>query len=314
MQEEVLKMICHKIRSVLSTYIDGELQPQDVSLVEDHIAGCVSCAHELEQIRCLTTRLSTVTEVEPPAFLLAQIEAATVSRPTVIAKMRMLLDQLRVPQHGVRWAVSTVAAIVIAAAVIVSQTGTSPKTNNVVRTPPPVVHMAKQSAEIAVQPTVVEKPTAEKQSVSPQKPAEQTVSTDNHRRIRHKRSIAKHSTRRPAIHVASQPQVKGSDGIGNGRKMLTFDRRLNYPAPTEQRTLADKTVTSPSSADVAAEVKTIVASALDVARNSKPSDYSDSIEHLRSVIAARNRERNYETNTGTVEGDKYSVGIASIRF
>jgi len=50
-------MTCEEARSLLSAHVDHELDPVTDREVSEHIAGCESCAREVESIRALTAAL-----------------------------------------------------------------------------------------------------------------------------------------------------------------------------------------------------------------------------------------------------------------
>ncbi|MDH7484903.1 MAG: zf-HC2 domain-containing protein [Anaerolineae bacterium] len=59
----------------LSAYLDGQVTAQERLQVEQHLAACAACAHELETLRYTTQLLRTVPPVSVPrAFTLAEAE------------------------------------------------------------------------------------------------------------------------------------------------------------------------------------------------------------------------------------------------
>lgn len=62
-------MRCSKAGKYLSSYIDNELDAKEVILLESHLAQCVRCTGELEQMRQLQGLFNQVQRFPaPPAF------------------------------------------------------------------------------------------------------------------------------------------------------------------------------------------------------------------------------------------------------
>ncbi len=66
-------MKCNDIELLLSAHIDDELSPQQSQAVQEHLQGCESCQEQLEELRVVDRKLSTL---QPPAGLAQRIEAA----------------------------------------------------------------------------------------------------------------------------------------------------------------------------------------------------------------------------------------------
>ena len=58
---------------LLSAYLDGELEPELVAQLEDHLEDCAYCKNMLEEIKEIKYALSSLQEVEPPQSLHASI-------------------------------------------------------------------------------------------------------------------------------------------------------------------------------------------------------------------------------------------------
>jgi len=77
------KSDCHKIRGMLSPYIDGELSPADSERVESHVEMCDACRRELESLRETVGLLQRVEMVPPPrSFTIAPPQPAR--RPAAV--------------------------------------------------------------------------------------------------------------------------------------------------------------------------------------------------------------------------------------
>src|SRR3981189_3602328 len=77
------KMDCDKVWDLLSIYADGEADPSEAAIVENHVAVCADCARGLAFMKTTVDVLSRMEEVEPPASLRASIFAATIERVTL---------------------------------------------------------------------------------------------------------------------------------------------------------------------------------------------------------------------------------------
>ena len=49
-REEVSAVNCKKVRWLLALYGSGELSPEEQEMVEDHLASCKKCRHELARL------------------------------------------------------------------------------------------------------------------------------------------------------------------------------------------------------------------------------------------------------------------------
>ncbi len=67
---------CRDIRPLLSAYMDNELTPEELRVMQGHVAGCGACAATLESYRRMRTSIRALPQVSPPPTL----------RPAVFAK------------------------------------------------------------------------------------------------------------------------------------------------------------------------------------------------------------------------------------
>lgn len=58
-------MICHRCRSRLGAYLDGELSPGEHTAVEDHLVTCPACRERLGLLRGLAEMLRTALPAGP---------------------------------------------------------------------------------------------------------------------------------------------------------------------------------------------------------------------------------------------------------
>lgn len=103
-------MSCERWEPLLSRYIDGELEGEEVSSVEKHIESCTACREELASFRELSHMLSTRTEPDP--FFVSRFRAR---RDEVLGGDATWLFWRRV---AVRLYPLATAAVLAAAAVI----------------------------------------------------------------------------------------------------------------------------------------------------------------------------------------------------
>src|SRR5262245_46023849 len=70
-------MRCDDCRDALSSYVDGELMPEEAKSIRDHIASCSECATEHETLTALSRRLKEGLERRrAPDVLKARIRSA----------------------------------------------------------------------------------------------------------------------------------------------------------------------------------------------------------------------------------------------
>ncbi len=67
-------MNCNEAIPLLSPFHDGELAPEELEAVADHIASCADCSQKLESIRRLADLVDSTPTPEVPGTLLAKIE------------------------------------------------------------------------------------------------------------------------------------------------------------------------------------------------------------------------------------------------
>ena len=73
-------MSCREWESLLAEYVDGALSPEDRARVEQHLAGCPSCAAEVAAVQRLAPVLRSLPEAHPPAGLADAVFAVTTRR------------------------------------------------------------------------------------------------------------------------------------------------------------------------------------------------------------------------------------------
>ena len=74
------KTRCHKVRGMLSEYIDNRLDSEDQGVVEHHLEICEACSNELESLQMTMQLLNQVPLVPAPrSFAISEVETGLVS-------------------------------------------------------------------------------------------------------------------------------------------------------------------------------------------------------------------------------------------
>ena len=84
-------MQCHKVVDLLSGYIDGMLEPSQLSQVREHLTGCTDCRMKYEKIKEAIDLVKGLPEVMPPEGFHEQL----FSRLQSIAKPEKLVESHR---------------------------------------------------------------------------------------------------------------------------------------------------------------------------------------------------------------------------
>lgn len=71
---------CSSIRPLLPAWIEGELEPAQTRLVEDHLETCVSCRSTAEALGMIQEAGAAVATMAPPAGLTAHLTVSPCSR------------------------------------------------------------------------------------------------------------------------------------------------------------------------------------------------------------------------------------------
>lgn len=99
-------MQCAGVREELGPYLEGLASESDIVAVEQHLAACVDCRRELEELREAVSLLGLVEEVQPPPDLRLAILEATTRRRSLLGTLRERL----LPTPSARWAGLAAAA------------------------------------------------------------------------------------------------------------------------------------------------------------------------------------------------------------
>lgn len=294
-------MSCQRVLSMLSAYIDEEVQSRDAATIEQHLADCPSCAQEFATLRRMTGMLGTVTEIEPPRALLERIEVATIRRPSFLERLRAVLAG--VPRYA-RWALPAAAAAGILIGFALSEF--SPQRiapPEGVSQRPPVATAPFEPGEMAPTPPV-----------APVEIVEQPVKARWHWRSPAPKpvTVAKAG---PPVAQPAVPDREPSSEAAEAPSEAPPESSLGETSPAAEVAQPGETLVAQSPEVPAKEA----AEKTEVAKSPSPLEAklqqdAGAMERLRAQIAARNKQRKHETRVERIEGEKYSKELASIRF
>ena len=291
-------MNCVRIRNLLSEYLDGEIQRTDREIVEEHLAQCDSCAHVSAVMQSTSMLLSEVGEVEPPAGLLAQIEAATINRPTLGQRVRAMLAHLTSVPASARWAMASATAVIALVFVMMSHPGV----HRIANAPVPQSPSSVTAAQPATPSVITPAPKLGPVVVVETNPV--LVWRAAHRYRRHTTRVARSSApyQAPAKPMPSVTEIPSTD-------VDTTKVAESIPTDTSDGNVVQ--AAAPGS-DTDKEIKISKASVAPQPDWQKKE--ADSLAALRTKLAARSKQRRYEVQPETLDGRKVSIDLASIRF
>lgn len=298
-------MSCQEVMSMLSAYIDGEVQTSDADMIKTHLSECDSCAAECKALQSMTGILRTTPEVEPPAFLLAQIEAATVNRTGFLTRIQRAFDQVPVI---VRWATAPAAAAIILLGILLSNNG---RIESPLAVKSPIEQIEKAIPGMPDLPSItIEERSPKASVVVATRPV--TRASQNGR------------TGRDLAGGAKAPS-HATTSRDHGMELAT---PADNPAPVEPK-LEDPVVEEPVMASNPAdepEPNTVAKTAVDEpvalakAADDKPirktvvlDEQPSGMDQLRRRLAAQNKAK-LNGREDRIEGKKYSVGLISLKF
>lgn len=303
-------MSCQRVVSMLSAYIDGEVHGQDANLVKQHLEQCASCAQELKVLQRTTEVLRAVPEVEPPASLMEQIEAATVKRVGLLARLQRAFDYM--PGYT-RWAAGTVAAAAVLMGILVSQTGD-------VRAPGKAESPVAKVQEIA--PTAPAKPFPSVEMPS-EAPSEMAVVVTE----RPSRRVRVEPTRpgeRPML-AAVEDKAAGTEetielAMTGDAALVNEGGEIAKDVPATDDDFAEVAAASPgrnaaaSVPEEPAPPTAAKAEVTEVARDTTVPEEPGAMGQLRAKLSVKDRQKFDDTHVERVEGKKYSIELVSFRF
>lgn len=157
-----LPAACRRARELLEPYLDGELEPEDRSGLESHLAGCPDCRRERSLADAIRTELRALPELGLPAERLAPFlvrSSGAAGSDPADGPPTAGGEGLRRPHHGStvvgsRWAWGALAAVLLATAGLalawlLPQTS-SPTPIGAVGPPPRAVAQATAEARLAL--------------------------------------------------------------------------------------------------------------------------------------------------------------------
>lgn len=92
-------MRCFDVQVELEAYVDGELSPERLALLERHLTGCEGCQAELAYLQEVVAALETWPLVAEPAQLTARVMARVRPRP-VLPGFRIRWSDLAISLTG----------------------------------------------------------------------------------------------------------------------------------------------------------------------------------------------------------------------
>jgi hypothetical protein len=115
---------CANIRPLLSSFVDREIDPEEATLVREHLGTCSACASHIAFLRALGSALDSAPLERPSPLLYERIARATYARPT----LRERVSEWFAPAP-VRLAVGTGLAASIVAALVLPRLAEIPAAN-----------------------------------------------------------------------------------------------------------------------------------------------------------------------------------------
>lgn len=105
-------MQCTDVKMRLSEYIDGVLDPETRSRLEEHLAACKGCAGELASLRTLIHELGSLEPVEAPGDFLEQLHERLEAPSRLAGILRALFVPFRI-KIPLEFAGAAVAALLV---------------------------------------------------------------------------------------------------------------------------------------------------------------------------------------------------------
>ncbi|MQL52538.1 DUF4349 domain-containing protein [Desulfofundulus thermobenzoicus] len=100
-------MRCQQIQELLSTYLDGELEPSRLSQIEAHLCRCPACRNQWEDLKAAMDMLRDLPDIAPPANFSEQLKQKL--------KRRNLFSPSRTARWFGRGGIFAVAAVLAVA-------------------------------------------------------------------------------------------------------------------------------------------------------------------------------------------------------
>lgn len=264
---------------------------QDSEEMRAHIACCEDCAGALAALRATTTLIADTGEIEPPAYLLEQILAATTERPTLRERLTGAFGRLTLTPAPVRWAAASAAVILVTLAALnnVSMIKTPVKTPVAVNSPSPTQPLPVVAAQPMQEPATAANPS-------------QTVRAAVRRVYSHRRSSA----------TVAKANNHTANTLGKPKMQAVAD----VPTPIEEQspTNEDSSPTTVATTPVPTEEKEIKVAGTPSEQADTVKRNEDALADLRAKLAARNKHRRYQVQADPVQVQKVTIELASIKF
>ena len=113
-------MNCHRLSSLLSAYIDGELTGVEMIEIRNHVDGCPACQDDLDQVRAMKRLVGRLRTAQPAPDLGSRI-CASLDAVQPRSVMGAWLDAWRSPFRKLSPAVATMCVVVFGMVVFASR-------------------------------------------------------------------------------------------------------------------------------------------------------------------------------------------------
>lgn len=133
---------CREIDNLLPGYLDNDLPPEEMKLVEEHLPACSRCREALADLRKTRGLLQDMQEVEPPAWFKQKIMSQV--RKEAEGK-KGIIERLFFPLH-IKVPVQALATVLIAVLAFHVYKAGEPEVNRVAQIPLPSVELKKEQA------------------------------------------------------------------------------------------------------------------------------------------------------------------------
>jgi DNA-directed RNA polymerase subunit H (RpoH/RPB5) len=127
-------MDCAKIKSLLSEYADGVLDPQNSDMVQKHLVVCKSCAQELSELKALIKQLNELPKVKASDDFLQKVHQRIERRDEFEGIMRKLFSPAKIKLPAEIAGVLVTALIVIGFFQVLNQDQQLPEQFNFYKT------------------------------------------------------------------------------------------------------------------------------------------------------------------------------------
>jgi anti-sigma factor RsiW len=110
-----------KAQDLLSAYLENDLGASEHAALEEHLAGCATCAADVEGLRETVALLRGLPDPEPPPFLATRVMARIAAGEARVPAWRRWIEHLGAPAVAVPLAAAAAALLVFSFAAPSSQ-------------------------------------------------------------------------------------------------------------------------------------------------------------------------------------------------